>query len=428
MIFLHRGRLYNAPSPRESALSALRSVTSANQLFALSCPEELKHPVNDRILLSSYAGWDEDHDRIFEKDTVYPSTSLSHAIINAYATHQDLILRPDEVWLEVLNQLSLYTLDNNQVSLELFAYRENPIWSIQASDLSADNLPGAIDGGFTYRLRKQPTWLKEWMMPDFSTTTPADKTIAQIVLTGRPNVKIQPRGQDEKCYTFDPKDLDEQSKCGLPSVSLLGSREDWQVLRDKLDYLLEKEIWGEDVHTYAKGLEGIFKRFVDTWDKPNSAEVKEFWSKMVVPRLGLDCDVDHEQFLITGWLTGFYFNDGRGIIKAEETGVKLGDFTHKTLGLYDLPVGYGTLFVNVYNFPKKNYHRQIKLVAGNIGVYRTELGPGQVSAEPLSGWFGSGPHSQVVYTVPKVEGEKNMLNEKLLTCQYPDSDYTGVTN
>ena len=66
--------------------------------------------------------------------------------------------------------------------------------------------------------------IAEWLIPNFSTTTENNRIVASI--------NIMATLQKYFRYKF-------QLFCGLPSITLLGTANDWRLLRSKVDRLLE---------------------------------------------------------------------------------------------------------------------------------------------------------------------------------------------
>ncbi len=64
--------------------------------------------------------------------------------------------------------------------------------------------------------------LSDWVIPSFSTTTANDRLVAQVVLMGV-----------VKDYFSSSYELG----CGLPQITLNGTLEDWQKLREKVEVL-----------------------------------------------------------------------------------------------------------------------------------------------------------------------------------------------
>jgi Domain of unknown function (DUF4419) len=64
---------------------------------------------------------------------------------------------------------------------------------------------------------------REWIMPAFSTTMDTDRVVASIIMTAQL--------QRYFTYQFNPPD------CGLPPVTLLGEKADWEMVRLRIEKL-----------------------------------------------------------------------------------------------------------------------------------------------------------------------------------------------
>ncbi|BCR88233.1 DUF4419 domain-containing protein [Aspergillus chevalieri] len=92
--------------------------------------------------------------------------------------------------------------------------------------------------------------------------------------------------------------------CGIPSVTLLGEREDWEKLVKKLDRLYQL---GDEPARFAQLLQPVLNNFVASFDRPESPDVLDFWSR---------CAHEHSMLsgldYLTGWVTVFCFWDADG--------------------------------------------------------------------------------------------------------------------
>lgn len=70
---------------------------------------------------------------------------------------------------------------------------------------------------------KDPS-IRDWVIPTFTTTTPTDRIVASISL-----MSTLQNFFEYKCCL----------ECGIPSVTLLGTLDDWLMLSDKVNRLLE---------------------------------------------------------------------------------------------------------------------------------------------------------------------------------------------
>jgi hypothetical protein len=139
--------------------------------------------------------------------------------------------------------------------------------------------------------------LKDWIMPNFSTTTESDKIVASIIFMGAMS----------KYFTYDGA-----TGCGLPSVKLLGEKEDWEKILMKIDKV--KDL-GDEPTKWHELLVPVLKRFVATFDAPCSMEVKDFWQRILHHLPGGSGQPDY----YSGWLAVFSFWSSTGVCIYEET-------------------------------------------------------------------------------------------------------------
>ncbi|KAH7191862.1 uncharacterized protein B0J16DRAFT_368172 [Fusarium flagelliforme] len=390
-----------APLPLREGIA-----TSAEDLFKRSCPEEVASsvPYTPSLLASSFE--DVSH--------VYPSSGgFIRGAVEAWAQHQHFVIRPDEVWFEVLSQMNLYMSANSEKLRDMFVEFDGK----EKIVVEGDSWEGIIVSfGDEMNNRVKTKWLKDWILPNFTTSTPQDDVTATILMMGL-------------MKTFF--DFEGMIICGIPSVTLLGEREDWVKLRDKLDRLYE---FGDDAGLFADALKPIMKRFVSSWD--GDEETKEFWEQIVRAKKKWSCGEGASEWDVSGWITGFQFfeRDGKrrgfdpwadededeeeesvGEEKVEEEKVeeekveeekveeeiKMGIFpndwnivmdgqSYLPVSLSDLSTGYAKAPLKMKGYPQPGVDTDAYLLAGNVGVERTEE-EGRVEARPVSGWFLYGP-------------------------------------
>ena len=95
-------------------------------------------------------------------------------------------------------------------------------------------------------------------MPTFSTTTETDTTIYAMVMMASMKAYFS--------YGFS-------LMCGIPKVTLEGTKKDWQQIVSRLEKLKE---YGEDATSWYHLLRPVISRFVGAYDDPNSAELRDF--------------------------------------------------------------------------------------------------------------------------------------------------------
>ncbi|CEJ82210.1 hypothetical protein VHEMI02288 [[Torrubiella] hemipterigena] len=388
----------------DSTLPALKlktslAVASPLDLLEASCPEEFQQTNTTRpeLLLSSHSqafGEKAQNKTAFTASTIYPSSgSIVRGAIEAWAQHQHLVLRPDEVWFEVLVQMNYYMSKNAEQIRHLFVDFEGK----QDITILANSWQKVIEG-FSQEIasRVKTKWLLDWVMPEFSTSDTNDKMTATVLMMGL--VK--------RYFSFTGG-----ITCGIPSVTLLGDKADWQRLLDKLDRLPE---FGQEPADYAVMLRPIFTMFIKSFDDAGSDDVKSFWKQIVRADHGFACGRGPIEYSVSGWIQGFMHWREDGFLRTpREVALKkqnetLTEYDQNVVtiegvryfpdGMEHLVVGYAKAPFTMLDYPADGQKTSAYLLAGNIGINRTRVPTlrnansvtGQddfAMAQPMSSWF-----------------------------------------
>jgi hypothetical protein len=200
-----------------------------------------------------------------------------------------------------------------------------------------------------------------------------------------------------------------KAKCGIPKVTLEGTREDWVDIYQRIDKL---KGYSPEAIAWYHMLNPVLRKFVAAFDDPNSAENLVFWQH-VLHTVGGGSRVKH----MSGWLNAFcaFKADGTwlGFPFKNLGDLKLLDpklaelsaesFTERyidtewhrpELDVYTLD---GTCYpVRVYMIPSGHAEVDVKLedidgtldttmVVGSVGI-RVE-GEASDTLRPVSGWW-----------------------------------------
>ncbi|KAH7324751.1 hypothetical protein B0I35DRAFT_348921 [Stachybotrys elegans] len=370
------------------------AVSSPVELLAASCPEEFDPygPHRVEVLISSFNNVSEQaqYTSGSPPTSVIPSSdSIVRGAIEAWAKHQHLVLRPDEIWFEILAQLNMYMAVHAEDLRDLFVNHEGR----EKIEVQRDTWYEAV-GAFSQEIqdRVKTNWLMDWIMPGFTTSSPDDEMTATVLMMGLMQ------------YYFE---FGISITCGLPRVTLLGDREDWERLLAKLDRLPE---WGREPADYANNLRPILRRFVQTFDEPESEAIRSFWAQIVRADDRFSCDSGPSEYSISGWITGFlhWRRDGRLRVRASEASsyagregtIKLDKVTYVPEPLEDIPIGYAKAPVTLLDYPEQGTDTDAFVLAGNVAVRRSPEDGGYVRAQPMSAWFlyalvaGEPPHGR----------------------------------
>jgi hypothetical protein len=344
--------------------------TSSDDLFKGTSPNLYRE--SKRIIQSSVSS------DLFEKNHITPSDNgFVWAAFQAYNQHHHLTIRPEDVWFAILSQLNFYINAHAEDLRSHFVSHEGQ------KELVVEDI-GTIDTADFGRLSRRMTALiqenvkdpnfRDWIMPAFSTTTVCDRTTAAVLMMG----SMQAYFSYKMCCA-----------CGIPSVTLLGERADYEDILQRLDKLPEL---GAETSTFADLLRPVLRNFIATFDKQKSDSTRDFWSK-IAHRSGGGSGPSY----LGGWLTAFCFWDNKGK-SMHDYGLRtkqyfggdpellvLDSVKYHRVDTSDIPTGFASVPVKV-DGNGTEYHT--KMLAGAIGIRATSSGDSKLDTiQSLSGWF-----------------------------------------
>ncbi|KAJ7268366.1 hypothetical protein C8J57DRAFT_995032, partial [Mycena rebaudengoi] len=175
--------------------------------------------------------------------------------------------------------------------------------------------------------------LREWVMPNFTTTTANDTTVAAVLMMATLKQYFS--------YGFG------SSICGIPRVTLDGERSDWVNILGRLEKLKE---YGIETIAWYHLLRPVISRFVAAFDEPASEENVDFWQRVAHLK-----SQDSGPSYYSGWINAFIAFSKEGawightldktkaaeeapeILTAEKFWATYARYTNKTLVLDDTP-------------------------------------------------------------------------------------------
>ncbi|KAJ7464169.1 hypothetical protein FB451DRAFT_1094666 [Mycena latifolia] len=237
------------------------------------------------------------------KDTVPAPQAVSNVIptrnglvdtvILAYNKHHALVLRPDDVWLAILAQFNFYVNANSELLRASFVAHEGK----RELKVTAEGTRNSFDFGEMSRqmvdqLHKNvvdPS-LRAWVLPKFTTTTANDTTVAAIVMMATLKAYFE--------YVYSGW------ACGIPRVTLEGTKSDWEDILGRLEKLKEYSL--QTIAWYHL-LVPVISRFIKSFDEPESAETVKFWQQVAHYEPGFSGPSYY-----TGWINAFCVFDEKG--------------------------------------------------------------------------------------------------------------------
>lgn len=345
------------------------------------------YPKDAEIILSTFGGCQQDHD--LDLSNIEPSgESFAFSAIEAWATHQHLVIRPDEVWFAILVQMNFYMTNNAERLRHLFVSHKGQKDLLVTGATWLEAL-----GQFRHMIHKniKVDWLREWIMPSFTTSQPDDNMTANILFMGLM--------KDYFAYYID-------EICGIPSITLLGDLEDWKKLLEKIDRL---PFFGEEPAQYRNRLRPTLNAIVHSFQHPQAASSRDFWNKIIVATPQRVCG--RPPFSVSGWISSLFFWNSQGKPLPSQPITDPNAIYYGSLDLHNIPSAVVSVPITMLT-NEGEIKFEGMLIAGNIGKQKTRGAPedyqraldraqvviprkaldiNQGTIRPISGWVLYGP-------------------------------------
>lgn len=270
----------------------------------ISTPRSVKQPVDILAILRGEAPYETPtRGRLlqssFDNGKIPPvllarSNGFYDAVTEAYNQHHHLVIRPEDIWIAILTQFSFYVnahaeeLRGSFVShkgkkeLEI-VYGGGNRFTVDYADF-ATRMTKLLDQNVV-----DPD-LRTWILPSFSTTTENDIAVSAIIMMGTLKAYF-----DYKCRII----------CGIPSVTLLGEKADYEDILGRLDKLAD---YGKEPEQFASMLKRVLTYVIRSFDEPQGGTVKDFWTRILKWNRSSLSGGDYW----TGWAVAFCFWDADG--------------------------------------------------------------------------------------------------------------------
>jgi hypothetical protein len=309
------------------------------------------------------------HGRLVDGVRAHPVIAALH---RAFTQHHPLCLSPDMVWLLLCQGVAHHiNLHAESLRARLVQHQGKARIVVRRDDFvkgSPENPWGEVVGEFSARIQEHAGPVHDLFVPRFSTTGPAERVAAEIVLLDA-----------VKCFFRYVL----ETLCGIPAVTLEGTAEDWQELAERA-----REFTRFDLGWWLTPLEPILQEFAAA---ARGRVRRPFWESIY--KFGSFSGGG----AVTGWIAAFfpYFKGGDGAATVQnpwlaEGGEKLrallaGEWDRQRFDLGgpspgDFPGGLARAPF-VWEYLRTSF--DMELLGGFVGVAQD---PATLALRPEVGW------------------------------------------
>jgi hypothetical protein len=216
-----------------------------------------------------------------EKDVDIYNQGFLSTLYYAYSNHMNLVIFPDDFWLTILFSLNNYMEFNSETLRKVFVQHEGKAQMIiDTEGAFQDQNWSVLLTLFEKKISENITpGMADALIPNFTTTTPHLRSVSQILLMG----------VLKKYFAYGIMTL-----CGIPSVTMKGTLEDWKKLQDKIQFLATLS---PDLSDWVQILTPIIDKLIDSYQ--NNPDIT-WWNK-VINYIGGSGRDD-----ISGWALAFF--------------------------------------------------------------------------------------------------------------------------
>ncbi|MGP0018597.1 MAG: DUF4419 domain-containing protein [Candidatus Sulfotelmatobacter sp.] len=203
---------------------------------------------------------------------------LIEAVHLAFSEHRPLALSPDSIWLTIVQGFGHHVHENAEALRgRIVGHEGKKELSVETRSLEPSRWPELISQLSGKIKENSDPVLHETLLCDFTTTTPAVRTACEVAL------------MDTYQRYFD---YGMRCICGIPKVTLEGTPEDWQRMRDRIEVLATY-----DLDWWTSRLAPILDQFIATaTGNPDRA----FWQAIYKPQKFYAME------MATGWIADLF--------------------------------------------------------------------------------------------------------------------------
>lgn len=307
----------------------------------------------------------------------------------AYAQHHDLVLSPDDIWIQISLGVSIHINEHfEELKAIVLKNPEKEIAQVrldELTDLSPESWKKLIASFAEKAQAKTNEQFYTTMLPEFTTTTSESRTVMQAILLSSIQQALE---------------FHAASGCGIPNIVLLGEKADWEKLYRHTEML---DQYG--LGFWTTELKPILQEFINAYDGNVN---RNFWQCIYKYR---------EEYMVmdmNGWISKFfpYFTENESIDSEEELAkirerfpeqaeqaevitqkkyylnpyLRGDDYLFNAIDIRDLPNSVCRIPVvwdNFFSNDPEQLNQQLMLYAGFTGTQQYE----NLALEPNCGWY-----------------------------------------
>jgi Domain of unknown function (DUF4419) len=218
------------------------------------------------------------HGRLLAGVSFHPVVAAVHL---AFRDHRPLCLTPDTIWLMIIQGVANHiNAHAEELRPRIVSHQGKATIHVRRDDFvkgSPENPWAEVFNEFSTQVRDHIGPKIDMFVPGFSTTGPVERAAAEVVLLDA-----------MKCFF----DYEVQTLCGIPTITLAGSHEDWKALTERVQGFRELGLgsWFD-----------VLSPILDQFAKAAQGDVDPtFWRSLykLNDRSGGP--------VITGWITAFF--------------------------------------------------------------------------------------------------------------------------
>lgn len=218
------------------------------------------------------------HGRLVAEVAYHPVVAAVHL---AFQDHRPLVLSPDIVWLMIVQGVANHINANAEALRSKFVRHEGRAEIVVRRDDfikgSPENPWPEVFRAFSKTIGEHVGPAVDLFRPGFSTTGPVETAAAEVVLLDAM----------QSYFTYVAT-----SRCGIPSITLEGTRKDWEAVADRA-----KAFSNLGLDRWLSFLSPILGQFVRA---SRGSVDTAFWNSIYKRHAESGGDV------ITGWITAFF--------------------------------------------------------------------------------------------------------------------------